>query len=412
MKQEIQNLNVSELVLWTENPRDPISKDAKDQDIVDRALEDQSGKWGLAKLAKSMGEFYDYSELPTVVFDGKVPIVYDGNRRVILAKIRLGLVSTGDLNFDNLPEIPSVIPCNVCDRETALKNVLRKHGESGSWKTLEREIFLHKFMGEPKSSFLVIAENTGILNEYPKMNQRFVKEELFKDENLKALGFEIKKEKLTSTHNNSEATIILKDVGRKVTDNVISTRNSRGKLLEVLEPTTRRLIRTNKDQELQTNNLNFGEGKSPSKPVRLTKRKNKDDQPIFGEKLDLEKSDANDIYRDILDFYEYYIRNKKHLSESFPSLIRMSLRLLAETAANESKKKMETYLKQHFDEAKKGLTKDQKTSLLNFNVEKKTITRLLHTGAHSYKSSANLDQTLAVSFILGGILKRSHGKKR
>jgi hypothetical protein len=410
MKQEIEKIDVSKLVLWTENPRDPISKTAKDQDIVDKAVEDRSSKWNLKKLAKSMGEFYDFSELPTVVYHGKVPVVYDGNRRVIIAKIIHGLVTTGTMKFDQLPQVPIEIPCNVCDKKTALANVLRKHGDSGSWKTLEREIFLHKFMGEQKSPFLVIAEDTGILEEYPKMNQRFVKEELFKDENLKSLGFDVKKGRLVSRHKKDEAELILGDVGRKVTDNVISTRNSRGKLLEVLEPATRRLIRTNESEAFKPSAVKFGKPATTS--VRLTKRKGKTDEEIFGGKLDLEKSDTNDLYRDISDFYAYYVRNKKHLSESFPSLIRMSLRLLAEAAASESNKSMESYLKGHFDAAKKQLTKDQKTSLSNLNVKKDSLTQLLHTGAHSYKASSNLDQTMAVALILGKIIYRSHGKRQ
>lgn len=36
MGQEIKYINISELVLWTENPRDPISSSATDQEIADR----------------------------------------------------------------------------------------------------------------------------------------------------------------------------------------------------------------------------------------------------------------------------------------------------------------------------------------------------------------------------------------
>jgi len=53
--QVIKDIDIKDLVLWTENPRDPIDEYATDQDIVDRALEDQFTKWTLAKLAKEMG---------------------------------------------------------------------------------------------------------------------------------------------------------------------------------------------------------------------------------------------------------------------------------------------------------------------------------------------------------------------
>ena len=53
--QEIKRLKLKDLVLWTENPRDPIDINAKDQDIVDRAIEDEKSKWLLHKLAKEIG---------------------------------------------------------------------------------------------------------------------------------------------------------------------------------------------------------------------------------------------------------------------------------------------------------------------------------------------------------------------
>ena len=93
MGQEVLTLKLRDLVLWTENPRDPVDGTATDQDIVDRALSDKLSKWNLPRLAKEMGRHYDFSELPTVVFHGKKPVVYDGNRRMVLGKIKHGLVS-------------------------------------------------------------------------------------------------------------------------------------------------------------------------------------------------------------------------------------------------------------------------------------------------------------------------------
>ncbi len=45
MDQEVKELNIKDLVLWTENPRDPIDEFATDQDIVDKALDDNLSKW-------------------------------------------------------------------------------------------------------------------------------------------------------------------------------------------------------------------------------------------------------------------------------------------------------------------------------------------------------------------------------
>ncbi len=75
MDEEVKYISIKKLVLWTENPRDPIDKKAVDQDIVNRALDDDLRKWTLATLAKEMGDYYDFSELPTVVYHGKIPVV-------------------------------------------------------------------------------------------------------------------------------------------------------------------------------------------------------------------------------------------------------------------------------------------------------------------------------------------------
>jgi hypothetical protein len=55
--------------------------------------------------------------------------------------------------------VPENLPCNVCEKKIALKNIYRKHGDSGSWKPLERDIFLHKHLHEPKSAFLMLEES-------------------------------------------------------------------------------------------------------------------------------------------------------------------------------------------------------------------------------------------------------------
>lgn len=48
--QEIINIRIEDLVLWTENPRDPISPDSNDQDVADKAFEDADSRWNLKKL--------------------------------------------------------------------------------------------------------------------------------------------------------------------------------------------------------------------------------------------------------------------------------------------------------------------------------------------------------------------------
>lgn len=67
MRQEILNIKLEDLVLWTENPRDPITPDSNDQDVANKALQDKDNKWNLSKLVAEMGDFYDFSEIPTVI---------------------------------------------------------------------------------------------------------------------------------------------------------------------------------------------------------------------------------------------------------------------------------------------------------------------------------------------------------
>ncbi len=425
MKQEIKNIPIKDLVLWTENPRDPISPNASDQDVVNRALLNNDGTWDIEKLAKNMGEFYDFSELPTVVYEDGKPIVYDGNRRIILGKIYHGLVESTTLNIESLPEFPAEIPCNVCDKTLALKSILRKHGDSGSWKPLERDYFIDKYKLGEKSDFLIIDESTGIISENPILNQGFVRKEILNPSNLEKLGIRIEAGTLVSQHSKTELRAIFDDIIDQIRNKRITTRNSRGKSFEVLSQKTKDIIENNRDKDYslaprldkvekdresasQTDKNHNG---LDSQPVaRKTKRIKDHDVPFFGKDLYLKKGNVNNLYRDILDLHRFYKLQK--LSRTFSSILRMALRLLVETA-NSSRKSADVkpYIMRYFDDAKKQLDQNQKTLLANENVTKDSLTQLLQTGAHGYSSSQNYEQTLAISIILGAMLTLSHGKE-
>ncbi len=415
MDQKVKYINIKDLVLWTENPRDPIDENAEDQDIVDRALEDGAQKWSLSKLAKEMGDYYDFSELPTVVYHKNKPVVYDGNRRIVIGKIKYGLVKVkGDHNI-KIPDFPEEIPCNVCAKKIALTNVYRKHSDTGSWQPLERDIFVHKFMGEAKSKFLVIEEETGIISLNPHLNQRFVRDEIFKEEILRKIGFTIKNGSLYSVHNTNEGYIILNDISKKVENKEITTRKNRGKVIEILEPSSQELIDKNKANKPKLSGITFGNKKDSkiksTKVKRTTQRTSKRENELFGGSLYLKMGDVSNLYRDIVDLYKFYTKEKKKLSQTFPSIIRMSLRLLCETAAKDcNNMKLDNFLKKYFKVAKGKLGKDEKTTLSNLNVTETSIVQLLHTGAHNYTSSKNVEHTLALSLIIGEILTETHGK--
>lgn len=411
MSQQIQEIDINDLVLWTENPRDPIDSTATDQVIADKAWKDEQEKWNLMKLAKEMLSHYDLSELPTVVYDGKKPIVYDGNRRMILAKLKHDCIKLDGFDKTKLPTIPRKIPCNVCSKEIAVQNVFRKHGDSGSWSPLDRDLFISKFMDEPKSTFLKLDEATGIISANPHLNKVFVKNEIFTNEKLRELGFDFEDNDFKSKHNEEESLTILNDISRKVASKTIDTRKNRGKVLEILDKENRQLIDKNSKNPLTKLTV--------SQPVqtlatpqikRQAPRTKKKSPELFDGILYLKSGQVSDLYRDISDLYQHYLKYQNEFSQYFPSLIRMSMRLLAEAAATDQNTTLGQYLKTHFISAKSKLDSDTKTTLSTQNVSELSIEQLLHIGAHNYSAANNLDQTIAVSIILGKILEISHGK--
>lgn len=413
MDQEVKSIALQDLVLWTENPRDPIDPKATDQDIADRALTSSTQKWSLHKLAKVMGEYYDLSELPTVVYHGKTPVVYDGNRRMLLGKIKFGLVSIDKGVNLQLPEFPEHIPCNVCTKKIALNNVLRKHGDSGSWEPLERDIFLHKHMGEPKSPFLILEEDTGLISANPHLNQGFVKKEVFNSTMLQNLGFTISKGRLNSIHRDEEAYAILNDISEKVGNRILSTRGEyRGKVVEALESQHQRLIEENKNNKSRRSKISFRPSQSGEQSQQRQARRTTSDKNLaFGGKLYLKPGDVANLHRDIDDLFKFYESQKDKLSHSFPNLLGMSLRLLCETAAlKDHNRSLESYVTKYFSEAKKTLDQDTKNSLGVYVINEKSIIQHLHTFAHSYSAAKNVPHIITLSHIIGAMLTLSHGK--
>lgn len=415
--QEIINLKIEDLVLWTENPRDPISPDAKDQDIANKAFEDPDSRWNLKKLISEMGDYYDYSELPIVVMMDGAPVVYDGNRRILLGKIKKKQVEVPedyDLDISKIPEFPDVLPCNVCTQEIALKSVCRKHSDIGTWDVLGRDVFMHKYMHESKSFFLIIDDYTGMIRNNPNMNKRFVKDEILTEAVLGQLGFKIEEEKLLSNLSLEGQKRVWDDLEEKINNKTFSTRNNRYKVFENLDEASKQIIVKCKNEpfkEVCGYEKAQDPSNNPSKTPRRTKRTAKKDQVLFGDAIELKSGNVNDLYRDILSIAEFYIANKEKLSNKFPALLRMSLRLLVETAASEDKKTLDKYVETYFEDGKKLLSKDEKTSLSNNSVSKGSLVQLLNTGAHIYSDSLSYDKAYAMSLIVGKMISISHKRR-
>lgn len=437
-QQKIEFIKVKDLRLWSENPRDPIGEDIGDLEILRRAIKNDQERWGLNKIIEEMGDYYDTSELPTVVYHNDIPIIYDANRRVAVLKyaqnpewhrvLEHTLFPRDDIpeDFKNRIEIP----CNVCDEETALENIYRKHIKSSSWKHLERDYFELKHRNKPKSLFIKFDEATGLIKKYPKLNERIMKDSILTESALKKIGFAFdENDKLISMYDKDIAHDILNTMAELKKDGIISSRDGEkhkkydmeGPLKDVpefkdkIKSFTREqdstLVDYPKESDIIRNTTK--ESGQKNRYPKHTPRQPKLSQEIFGGKVILIGGDVNDLYRDIVDLYDIYLKYKDEFSSSFPNLIRMTLRLLVESASGGyDSKAMDTYIDTHFESAKAQLDQDQDTTLSNHSVDSvQKLKQLLHTGVHNYSSSANIEQTLAMSIIIGEMLKITHSKK-
>ncbi len=423
--QDIQNIKVEDLCLWTENPRDPIDTSATDLDIIKHAIDENPKAWNLDKLVTEMGAHYDLSELPTVVYVDNKPVVYDGNRRVAVLKYlqnpQLYTEISGRLPLGYEPkELKdlSEIPCNVCDQETALTNIERKHSTNGSWGQLERDYFAYKHRGKDKSLFVRLNEQTGgYIASHKSMNKLFVKDEVLNAKNLREIGFLISDTgEIETPYSAEESLQLLENIRSLIESKKISTRNNRGLLKQPLvdnfSDTPLKSAADNNSLEPLSIESVQDEPTEDSPKQRKTPRTKKKTATFFLDNMpSLANGEVNDIYRDILSLHDYYIQEKDTLSTTFPALIRMSLRLLVESAANSDG--INTYVSNNYADAKKTLTQDQKTTLSNNSVDSdQKLIQLLQSGAHNYTNSANFEQTTAMSIIIGAIVSKTHQKNK
>jgi len=344
MAQEIKYIPIEKLRLWTENPRDPVDGSMSDYDVIHRALTDSDKKWNLQKLLNEMGRHYDFSELPTVVKNNDDYIVYDGNRRIAILKYLKDSVLQDSLenqlvikeNQKALVEIDE-LPCNVCDIETALINIERKHWDSGDWGRLERDYFLVNFRGQPKSDYIKFDEKTNLITTHPVLNQRFVKEEILVPKTLNKIGINFNPDKgITSMYDKKTTIDIIDEVISLLKTKKVSTRQNRGDLLKPLlekRSDLKEVIKSydsNQSKQIEY----YAEKKSSPKTSPKSKRRTgfkKSSNIIFGKTLILKKGTTNNLY---LGIERIFIQNEKDLENVLP-ILGISLRLLIETAARE-----------------------------------------------------------------------------
>ena len=356
LEQEIKSIPLSKLRLWTENPRDPVSGNMSDSEIIKRAIANDSDNWNLDSLIVEMGKRYHLNEIPVVVAnEDDTFTVYDGNRRVALLKCikdpdlfqdafnRLGV-------FEVEPELRNltVLPCNVCTKEIALEIVERIHRSSNKWGKLQYEQFMHNFRGRPKGPLIILDEATGgLVTANKKLNEEYVEKRLLTESNLNKIGFAIKDNELVTNHEPDEAMKILNDFARIRNEDLSSARKNPGKLKEALielNPEKYANVPSfNEDgpiTKLSTNHAtNDGQDVPNTKPLPrngIKKRKpvKTQEQLLFGGTLRPKGDRSNELYRAIDDIYQHYLKNQQKRACYLP-IVAFSMRLLLETCAQE-----------------------------------------------------------------------------
>lgn len=337
IEQKIKTIEISKLHLWTENPRDPVNLNLSSDDIIKRAENNANNKWNLKKLVDKMGEYYDYSELPTVVHENGKYIVYDGNRRVAVLKCIQNPDKYSKFIGKLFPEIEPAtlrsqtsIPCNLCDKETALNNVERKHIDNSSWGQIERDYFSHYHKGREKTLFLIIDEQTKLITNNKILNKRFVKEEILTEKNLKDIGIFVESGILKSNYSEDQIADIFTKIMNLIETKIISTRNRRNELKKPLIENFKELKTIIENQcnheisaPIKFDGVKFLDAIS-AKKTRPTKR----NDLIFGRDLILEQGSINDLYLAI-DFIDKKTKN----NDNALLVIGMSLRLILELGA-------------------------------------------------------------------------------
>jgi hypothetical protein len=343
--QEVKTIELDKLRLWTENPRDPIDSEATDAEIIRRAIDNSSSNWNLDKMLSDLGNQYFYNDLPTVVEDSLGNfVVYGGNRRVALLKCIQDTVlyseATGKLPWFNPSEMlvsQTSLPCNVCDKATALDIVEKYHKSSEKWGKLQYEHFLNVHRGEPKGKLMLLNEATGgLVEKNPKLNEEYVQRTLLTDRNLNDIGFAVIENTLVTIHSSEKAESILDDIAKVRNSDLTNARKNPGKLKEALielDPDKYKLIEPFREQNgyrpVVPKTGRFSPKDAPRRP-QLSKKK----ETIFGCVLRPNGERSNLIYRAIEDIYSQYSKSPSNKFYLLP-IIGFSLRLFLETIAQE-----------------------------------------------------------------------------
>lgn len=443
MEQKIRTIALNKLVLWTENPRDPVSPELSDRDIILRAIDNESGNWDLDKMLADIGKQYYYNQIPTVVpTDGGKYVVYDGNRRVAVLKClqdpELYQLATNRLPVFPAPEAllsQTSLPCNVCDRDTALDIVEKNHAGSKRWGRLQFEQFEHYHRGKPKGRLMILDEATGgEVGRNRNLNEEYMQNRLLTDANLSSVGLAMVDGELRSSlGSREEAEQVIRDIVDVKDKKLSSARKNPGDLLGALRELDPKRYGEPKAYDpdgsfslttanaLETASDRTDMGTSPDVPSKKRKKPvpKRTRSPLFGEALRPSGNQPNMVYRAIEWMWEQYCMRPDKLAYLLP-IMGFSLRLLLECVAREYFRKTDPD-KDLFTGAlvpfinnvvKKDLRKSgQKTLLTNQSIgavlldTSTNIQGILHNWAHG---TIDVDETSLTreATILAEIIRR------
>ncbi len=418
MKPEEKILKVTDIHLDQENPRFPPVNSQRE--AIDVMLKDQG-----EKIVALASDIYQYGLNPSVKLilfkEGKQLVDGDGNRRLTALKI-LETPSLADgfpkirKQIDSILKRPGDVPTEVgCvifrDRTGARHWISVNHGgeQEGrgqiTWNAEQKA----RFESKPSIGLeaLDLLTHKGLISAADKAQvNKSTLDRLLSYKEVKSDLSITKKGAHFSFGNVDHLRKAVLNLRGKAVDEVYTAAKGKALVQESIAATGLALASgiSSADNGGNPSGVATGQG---SRSRRITKT----GLPLFGGKLSLKTGHVNNLYRDVESLHDFYENEKGRLSADFIVIIRMSLRMLAETAAKDLNKELKDYLVEHFDSAKESLDQNAKTTLSNQSVSKDSIIKLFHTGAHDYYNSKNEEQALALSVILGAMLTLSHGKQ-
>lgn len=436
-------VDVATLELDLQNPRLP--KHVRDQNDITQVRNYLLDKEDVLRIARNIANNgYHRSAVAIVCRENGRTIVLDGNRRLAACQLLLkpelapnarDKKELEELNkITNKQELKNVKITVAPSRKEAEKEIWDIHVNQllKPWQVLQKLRMYRNLIDSGEYDIDSASSEYGVT---PTLFKKELEKLFFYEQILEQIRTDKDEEELLKSGFNKIDRLILSTNGKKLLDYstnnkgdiTFTNRNESDKKLKLLVPyiTDPHKVPAQATQDWLVENVfakidpSFSVTKkstevekkkaAPPSPRRTAREKNKS-QVLFGQDLVLKKGDTNNIYMDVLDLYEFYSKNTDRLSKNFPALIRMSLRLLIESATPKTKG-IADYVNANYEDAKKQLTQDQKTTLANNSISNaKSLIQLLQSGAHNYANSANFEQTVGMSIIIGAMLNITHAK--